>query len=274
MSENSKHKVLKTKVETWLRDATTLLENSGIDSAQLDAELILCDSLDVKREWLITHSNEEISANTGKEMLQRRVNREPLAYIRGWKEFYGRDFIVNKNVLIPRPESEVIIEILKELPKPPQHILDVGTGSGALAITAALELPSSSVEACDIDKQALNVAKQNAMKLNTNVAFFESDLLLNSKKKYDVIMANLPYVDETWQTSPETQFEPSAALFAKENGLELIKKLIIQAQDKLSADSFLLLEADPRQHQRIIDFAKEYGFSLFKKQDYIIALES
>ncbi|MCA9339251.1 peptide chain release factor N(5)-glutamine methyltransferase, partial [Candidatus Saccharibacteria bacterium] len=193
---------------------------------------------------------------------------------RGYKEFYGRNFTVNKNVLIPRPESEAIIDILKELSKPPQHILDVGTGSGALAITAALELPGSSVEACDIDRQALSVAKQNAMKLNTNITFFKSDLSLSSKKKYNYIMANLPYVDETWQTSPETKFEPSIALFAKDNGLELIKKLIVQSQEKLQKNGFLLLEADPRQHQEIIDFAKDYGFSLFKKQDYIVTLRS
>lgn len=274
MNANSKHKVLKIKIKMWILQSTARLKKAGIESAQLDAELILCDALDVGREWLITHSNDDIDQSTGKEMLQRRMNREPLAYIRGYKEFYGRNFTVNKNVLIPRPESEAIIDILKELSKPPQHILDVGTGSGALAITAALELPGSSVEACDIDRQALSVAKQNAMKLNTNITFFKSDLSLSSKKKYNVIMANLPYVDETWQTSPETKFEPSIALFAKDNGLELIKKLIVQSQEKLQKNGFLLLEADPRQHQEIIDFAKDYGFSLFKKQDYIVTLRS
>ncbi len=273
MNANSKPKVSKTKIKTWLEEASQLAKKSGIDSARLDAELLLCDALDTSREWLITHSDEEIPEDTAKEAFERRLNHEPLAYIRGFKEFYGRDFIVNKNVLIPRPESEVIIEIVKALPQPPQYILDVGTGSGALAITAALELPHSSLEACDISKKALEVATQNAMKLKVPVIFFESDLLSNTAKKYDAILANLPYVDETWQTSLETQCEPSLALFAENNGLKLIRKLIIQTQEKLQKHGFLLLEADPRQHKAIIDFAKKCGFSLYKKQGFIIVFE-
>lgn len=264
----------KTKVKTWLKEAVTLLKSSEINSAQLDAELILCDALNVSREWLIIHGSDEIDENIGKDMLQRRMKREPLAYIRGYKEFYGKNFTVNKNVLIPRPESEIIIDILKKNAKKKQVILDVGTGSGALAITASLELPFTRVLASDISKEALKIAKENAKRLNANITFIESNLLFNINEQCDIILANLPYVDESWTRSDETNFEPSLALFAKDKGLDLIKRLTIQAQDTLFKDGLLLLEADPRQHKEIIDFSKDYGFSLFKEQDYIIALKN
>ena len=273
MNVNSKPRVLKIKVKEWLENTTSLFKKADIPSAQLDAELLLCNALNVGREWLITHSEDEISADTAKEAVKKRLNRKPIAYIRGWKEFYKRRFTVNSSVLIPRPESEQIIELLKEIVKNNQKIVDIGTGSGALAITTALEFPNSSVDACDISKSALKIAKHNAKNLKANVTFLESDLLLDINGTYDIILANLPYVDKSWQRSPETEFEPSIALFAKDNGLDLIKKLVIQTQEKLQKDGFLLLEADPRQHQSIINFAKEYGFSLYKKQDFIVALK-
>ncbi|MCA9338881.1 HemK family protein methyltransferase, partial [Candidatus Saccharibacteria bacterium] len=192
---------------------------------------------------------------------------------RGYKEFYGRNFTVNNTVLIPRPESEIIIEILKEIVLDTQTIIDVGTGSGALAITAKLELPQANVFASDISEEALSIAKQNAQKLNANVIFLKSDLLKETNDAYSVIVANLPYVDRNWDYSFETKFEPSLALFAKDNGLDLIKKLIAQTQKKLPSGGFLLLEADPRQHQVVLDFAKEHGLSLFKKQDFIVVLK-
>lgn len=261
------------KIKDWIQLQTAELRRANIASAQLDAELLLCDALDVNREWLITHSEDTVPQNTAIEAMRRRLNREPLAYIRGWKEFYGRQFNVNSSVLIPRPESETIIEIIKELPQEHTKILDIGTGSGALAITAALEIPRSIVSACDISDTALKVAEENAKKLNANVTFISSDLVSNIHDQYDIIIANLPYVDKSWQRSPETSFEPSLALFAEEDGLGLIKQLIVQIKSSLSPNGYLLLEADPRQHEALLSFAKEYGLQEYTKKDFIIVLK-
>lgn len=273
MNASSKHRVLNISVKEWLRINASLIGSAGIDSAQLDAELLLCDALAVNREWLIVHSKKEISKGTAGEAVKRRLNREPLAYIRGWKEFYNRKFLVTKDVLIPRPESEQVIEGVKAISRDNQKIIDVGTGSGSLAITLALEIPNLSVLASDVSESALKIAKKNAATLGARTTFVQSDLLSQIESSYDIIVANLPYVDKKWHYSIETKFEPSLALFATDSGLGLIKKLITQSKQNLSADGFLLLEADPRQHKEVINYAENHGFSLHNKQGFIITLK-
>ncbi len=263
-------------IQTWLGSATKKLNSASIDSAQLDAQLLLSAALYKPREYLLAHYDQELSVielAQADKWLQRRLKREPIAYILGHKEFYGRDFMVSPTVLIPRPESETIIEILKGLEL--GTIIDIGTGSGCLAVSAKLEIPDSKVIATDISEDALQVARQNANGLNTTITFVISDLLAGVKnittKNQIVVIANLPYVDKNWEVSPETKFEPSQALFATDDGLKLVKKLIIQAQKKLRKGDNLLLEADPRQHKAMTEYAKKHGFEL-EKIDGFIAL--
>lgn len=263
-------------IQPWIDLATKKLSKKDISSARLDAELLLAASLYKSREYLLAHSDQELSDSEliqVNKWLDRRTNREPIAYILGHKEFYGRDFIVSPNVLIPRPESETIIEILKELE--PGTIIDIGTGSGCLAITAKLELPDSKVIATDISEDALQVARQNANSLNTEITFVVSNLLSGIKTiKSDqpiALIANLPYVDASWEVSPETKFEPSLALYADDDGLKLIKKLILQASKKLRSGDHIILEADKRQHTQMTEYADKHGFQL-EKTDGLIAL--
>ena len=175
-------------------------------------------------------------------------------------------------MLIPRPESESIIEILKELN--PATIIDIGTGSGCLAISARLEIPNSRVIATDVSEDALQIARQNASSLNSEITFAVSDLLSGIKTITSdepvAIVANLPYVDKTWQTSPETKFEPSLALFADDYGLRLINKLIVPAAKKFRTGASLILEADKRQHKQMTEYAKKHGFK-FAQMDGLIA---
>ena len=199
--------------------------------------------------------------------------------------FYGRDFVVTKNVLIPRPETEMMVDAVlnlagkaylpgikptrRKLPNNPR-ILDVGTGSGCLAISIALELPEASVTASDVSKDALRVAKDNAKLLNAKVEFIESDLLSGVSGDYDVIVANLPYVDEDWDWIDKEALakEPRIALYAEDGGLELIKKLISQvAMRKIK---YLVLEADPCQHNEIIEYAAEFDYSLFETRGFVL----
>ncbi len=263
-------------IEVWLRQVTQTFTAAGITTARLDALVLLESALKQNKAWLLAHGDNTIAPEilAGLENdARRRANREPIAYIIERQEFYGRQFIVSTYVLVPRPESELLIDLLKTLPLPDNAtLLDVGTGSGALAITARAELPHLRVDACDISPPALTVAKQNAERFGQDIHFFTSDLLSSAEHHYDVIIANLPYVATDWKRSPETDFEPELALFAKNGGLELIKKLIVAAPDYLNRNGYLLLEADPRQFATIKK-AAESAFTIIRNEGFVVVLK-
>ncbi len=264
-------------IKDWLADAVRQLSKVDIASSNLDAEIILANALVQDRTYLHAHPEQIIDtpqlelANVG---LNQRLNRIPIAYITGYKEFYGRDFFVNSDVLIPRPESEDIITILKEiLPTTDHQLIDVGTGSGCLGITAKLEFPNLDVTLSDISDEALAVAQQNAQDLSATVKIVKSDLLNSLQTKTDIIIANLPYVDQTWQRSPETDYEPKLALFANKNGQAIIEELIIQASKLLTPNGYLIIEADPTQHASLTDFAQKNTLEFKQKLGYIVAFK-
>ena len=188
---------------------------------------------------------------------------------------------MSKDVLIPRPETEAIIDLTLSLAGKPflpgvvapaarlsKHpkILDVGTGSGCIAITLKLELPGADVYACDISEKAIEVARRNAEKMGAEVSFRKSDLLdiFEKSEKFDLIVANLPYVSRKWDwlDEPESaglKYEPDIALFAENDGLEIIFRLLEQAKGRTK---FLIIEADPSQHDAIVHEAEKNGFEL------------
>ena len=240
-------------VSSWLKKARKEVD-------RLDSELILTYVLRVPRTFLHAHPDYKLNKeeqDQADSFLKRRKEHEPFAYITGRKEFYGRNFKVTRDTLIPRPETEALIDVIK--PLKPHKILDVGTGSGCIATTLALELPDVEVEAVDISENALHVARLNAQFLGANnINFYVSDLLQNTGK-YDLIVANLPYVDREWDwLSPELAFEPESALYANDGGLALIKTLIEQIDGHLEPGGHLVLEADLSQHQKISDFARDF----------------
>jgi len=263
-------------IKTWLSEASRQLSKSGIKTASLDAEIILATALKVNRPHLHAHPemviNKSIIEKIDK-MIDLRLNRMPIAYIIGHKEFYGRNFIVTKDTLIPRPESEAIIDMLKNIienTQKPLNLIDIGTGSGCLGITAKLEFPALNVVLADISSKALKVATLNAERLLAITTTLQSDLLSNCDTKIDIIIANLPYVDKSWERSPETNYEPSLALFANNNGKSLIEKLLKQAKKSLKQGGYIIIEADPEQHKELIKFARNESFKLISKQDYVI----
>ncbi len=266
-------------IREWLSGATEELQAADVPTPRLDSELILAYTLDVDRTWLHAHSEDMIpivTAHKADALLRQRTKRTPLSYLTGKKEFYGRQFIVNSDVLIPRPESETLIDLAKKY-KLTGRLLDVGCGSGALGLTLALEC-SISLTLSDISYKALQVARKNAKSLGVSpVRYNHSDLLGHwlshqKPKPFDAIIANLPYVDKSWERSPETDHEPSLALFAEDHGLRLINRLIVQATKLLKKGGYLLLEADPEQHDAIINYAKKSGLVLETTQDYIVVL--
>ncbi len=255
-------------IEEWLKDASKELEGAGIPSARLDAELILSHTLREPRTYLHAHGDQTLDGrqeDIANARIELRLGHTPVAYIIGHKEFYGRRFKTTPAALIPRPESEAFIEALKsimpaDLPlvKDNKRLVDVGTGTGILGITAKLEYPDLDVTLIDISQHALNLAKQNAQLLGVDVQIIKNDLLRDYGLPIDIIVANLPYVDRSWDVSPETHAEPEIALYANDDGLALIRQLINQAAQLLRHGGSILLEADERQHAAIIQMASEY----------------
>lgn len=276
MSVNSKPKTL--TISQWLRDTADQLAEVGITSALLDAEIILAHTFHKSRTWLHAHNDDEIPlrlleiADTRADL---RLHRTPVAYIIGHKEFYSRTFTVTPSVLIPRPESEDIITLLKRhLPAHAKRLIDVGTGSGCLGITAKLEFPKLHVTLSDVSRYALTVAEQNATNLHADIDTLQASLLVNAPGVFDVIIANLPYVDRTWECSPETSSEPDIALFAEHSGLALIEQLLDQLPRYLLKPGLVVLEADPSQHDAIIAAANKLGLEHVETEGYAVALSS
>lgn len=204
-------------------------------------------------------------------------------------DFYGRDFVVTPDVLIPRPETEMMVDAVLNLcgkaylpgVKPSEarlsqdcRILDVGTGSGCVAVSLALELPEASVTACDISENALRIAQENASKLEAKVKFAKSDLMDEIRGDFDIVVANLPYVDANWDWIDKQALakEPSIALYADDGGLALVKRLINQASERKVP--YLILEADPCQHERIIDHAGTHGYQLLETWGFAMTFRS
>lgn len=256
-------------VNSWLKKAKTKI-------AAIDAELIALMMLEEKdRTQLVLRGEQEIPKRAQQVMdgmVDARERGLPLAYILGEKEFYGRSFKVNAHVLIPRPESEALIEVVKELKPQPRTILDMGTGSGCLAVTLALETKAR-VTAADISPLALRVAAINAVELGARLEIVQSDLMSNlGKEKFDLIVANLPYVDVHWDwCGAELRYEPGIALYAGDGGLELVKKLIKQVKGRCKK---LLLEIDPSQRTRLMRFARRHGFKRVKTEGFALLLEA
>lgn len=273
------------KTSEWLFSAAKALKDAGIETARLDAEIILAHTIKKSRTYLHAHDDHELGPRDyeiAEARLSLRLDRTPIAYIIGHKEFYGRRFKVTPATLIPRPESETIIDLLKELFNGEQQkllgdntkrLIDIGTGTGCLGISAKLELPMLDVTLSDISNHALKVAETNALALRADVQLIHSDLLEHYPFTPDIILANLPYVDRQWERSPETNHEPELALFAEADGLALILKLIDQASTRLHANGYLFLEADPRQHAAIIQHAKPRGFTVGTTTDFIVTLQ-
>lgn len=268
-------------IAEWLRQATNELADDMLPSPRLDAEIILAHTLRHPRTYLHAHTDDEISPrdeDIANARVELRKDRVPVAYIIGHKDFYGRRFAVTPSVLIPRPESEQLITMLRSLlpsssalpgivtPK----LVDVGTGSGCLGITAKLEIPELDVALVDTSRHAIAVAAKNATTLGADVQTFVSDLLTDYPYSPDIILANLPYVDRAWDQSPELASEPAEALYAEDRGLAIIKRCIKQAAVRAKPHALLLLEADPRQLDDIATHARANDWTEVARDEFAI----
>ena len=229
-------------LQTALKQGRDLLEQNRIAAPQLTAEVLLAHAIGCDRAWLFAHSDEELRElwwiHYGR-YLHERIAGKPTQYITGRQEFYGREFRVTPDVLIPRPETEHVVEAA--LSAPFANALDIGTGSGAIAVTLALET-GMRVTATDISEAALHIASENARRLNANVAFVVCDLAAAVTGAFDLVVSNPPYVPEGDALQREIRdFEPHIALFGGVDGLIFYRRLIPEAARLLTPGGRLVM---------------------------------
>ena len=241
----------------------------GADEARVEASMLLCRALgDVNRAWLIAHEQDAVSPEQRAAfdaLLQRRMTGEPIAYILGEREFYGLSFKVTPAVLIPRPETELLVELA--LQRLPQHgrLLDLGTGSGAIALSLAHERPDAQVTAVDASSEVLEVAQVNAMRLKLdNVRLLHSDWFSTLHgERYDIIVSNPPYIaaNDPHLHRGDLRFEPLSALSSGRDGLDAIRLIAGLAPSHLESRGWLMMEHGYDQAVRVQELLKLAGFS-------------
>jgi release factor glutamine methyltransferase len=249
------------------------LENFS-ESAKLDAQLLLCHACDIEQTTIIAHPEQQLTNQQLEQFnsaLSRRINGEPIAYITGTKEFWSLDFIVNEHVLIPRPETELLVELtlsaISAFEKP--RVLDLGTGSGAIAIAIAKEcrdqnLGDAKIVASDVSSQALEIARQNAQHHATEITFIQSNWYENINSEiFDLIVCNPPYIadDDANLDSNVAKHEPYCALISDNNGLHDLDLVIAGASKHLSSTGYLILEHGFQQAESVQEFLKRSGFN-------------
>jgi release factor glutamine methyltransferase len=269
------------RIQDCIASATRRLRDSGIGTARLDALVLLEDLTGKDRAWLLANPEHEITAAQQMklaDLLKKRGEHIPLAYVRGWTEFYGRNFVITPAVLEPRPESETMIDLLKGLvktgdfPSETLKIADVGAGSGALGITAMLESGPGrkpTVDLLEIDPGALEIAKTNVEKHTTSIRVMRSDLLEGSKEDYDVLLCNLPYVPDSHTVNEAAGHEPEIAIFGGPDGLDLYRRLFQQLEKRQTRPLYILTESLPPQHPALARIADAGGYELVRTDDFI-----
>ena len=246
-----------------------ILKNNKIKTNQLDSELILSNLLKKKKKNLKINLKIKVSKSTidnFNKLITRRLKREPLAYILKQKEFWSKIFYVNRNTLIPRPETELLCEsIIKTLKNRTPYILDVGTGTGCILLSILSELKKARGVGIDISKKAIEVAKKNSsnLELNKRAKFFSKSFNDIYGYKFDLIVSNPPYIrtcDIKNLSDDVRKFEPKIALDGGKDGLDVIKKVIYKTKTILKKLGWLALEIGHGQHRKVSKILKEQGF--------------
>jgi len=256
-------------IRNAIQSAAERFEDAGIGDSRLEAEVLIAYVMGSSRGTLLANQDEHLPIENQQrlnECIARRLNREPIACITGHKEFFGLDFIVTPDTLIPRPETELLVEQVLQIVKSKSDcrwIADIGTGCGAIAVALAVHLPGVKVLATDISPAALEVAKQNAKRagVSDRIQFVCGDLLDPLNGIFDIIVANLPYVsDEEMKELPRDvrQYEPHVALAGGPQGLDFIDRLLFQAGDRVNPGGSILLEIGYKQGRTVRELANRY----------------
>ncbi|MCK5127819.1 MAG: peptide chain release factor N(5)-glutamine methyltransferase [candidate division Zixibacteria bacterium] len=256
----------KYNINLLVSEADEKLKAVGIDAGKAEAEIILCDLLDVERLELYLNGPSLLDDNIVKsyyEIIEKRLTRYPLQYILGSAWFYGRKFLVDENVMVPCPETELLLESVLRTARlsksSPVRLLDIGTGSGVVSASSKLENPELDVTASDISTEALKVAQSNARQFGVeeNIKWIQSDLFdnIDPNSRFDIIASNPPYIaDDTYDTlPPEVKADPTLSLLGGNKGMEIIERLLKQAPDFLNRPGTLIFEIGYDQAEIIFD---------------------
>ena len=257
-------------IQSAVIEGTNTLKNSHIQTAQLDTEILMAKVLGSSREYTILNNHKELNDNKlrhFKRLIIERANRKPIAYFLNKKYFWDHEFYVNKNTLIPRPDTEVIIEVILRLNKNKNsmNILDIGVGSGCILLTILKEKKNFYGTGIDISKKSLDIARINAKNLcvSDRVKFFKSDVDKFTQGKYDIIVSNPPYIkssDLKYLESDVINFEPKLALDGGLDGLSEIRKVIKKSSDLIKTNGKLILEIGFDQKDKVIKLLNKKGF--------------
>jgi len=267
---------LSTKAADWLAAATSRLKSAGIPSARLDCLLLLQDQTKLARIKLVSDSSAITLTSAQLKALEHKLTRRaqhvPMAYIRHRTEFYGQEFYIDKRVLVPRPESEAFLEILKTLPVNSGDILaDLGCGSGALGISAKLLFPETKVDLIDISRTALFVAEKNLQKFGLSARTLKADLLAANPTRYRILLANLPYVPNGHKLNPAAEHEPRRAIYGGPDGLALYRRLVNQLGEKKHLPNYLLIESFVSQQPSLEKLFTPLGYRLISRNGLVQA---
>ncbi|QCU89500.1 peptide chain release factor N(5)-glutamine methyltransferase [Thiomicrorhabdus sediminis] len=258
-----------------LHSASQRLSQAGVDdSPKLDAELLLCHILDKPRSFIFTWPEKLIEADQLKQfeaLLQQRMQHQPIAYLLGYKEFWGLPLKVSPSTLIPRADTEILVETaLSLLPTPSAEsikLLDMGTGTGAIALAIKMERPDIQVSALDFQAEAVQLAMTNAKQLDLPIEVLQSDWFSALRaQRFDMIVSNPPYIEDNDQhlKQGDVQFEPLSALTSGQSGLEDIAWIINQSRDYLKSGAWLLLEHGYNQAESVAQLFSQYGFKNYR----------
>jgi release factor glutamine methyltransferase len=273
-----------TKQQVWtildlIRSTTEYFQKNKVDPARLTAELLLAHSLKLRRLDLYLRYDQpctEAEKSIFRDYVRRRAKGEPVQYITGSVEFWKLSLHVDPRVLIPRPDTEVLVEEAVALGKGHSaetlRILDIGTGSGAIALALKTELPSAEVTAVDLEESALEVARKNAERLGLSLRFLQSDLGQSvSGERFGLIVSNPPYIssEEIETLEPEVRaHEPRRALDGGYDGLVIIRRMFAELLGMLREDGALLLEISPEQSEAVVQLARDSGMQAHVRKDY------
>ena len=256
-------------LENTIKQASQLLKNKNIISHELDVQVILSDIMGVTRDFFIANSHINVSINTIKKFnhaIKRRINREPVAYIIGKKEFWSQDFAVNQATLVPRPETELLIYKVVDFFKNKRiNVLDIGTGSGCILLSILKELDFSRGVGIDISTKAIKTAQINSKNLNlfNQSKFKVFDISKFNVGKYDLIVSNPPYIpskDIKNLSKDIINYEPLVALNGGLDGLDLIRKVIYKSNSLLKRNGLLAIEIGFNQYLKVSSLLRQYGY--------------
>tara|TARA_A100001011_G_scaffold333702_2_gene361590 strand:+ start:5907 stop:6749 length:843 start_codon:yes stop_codon:yes gene_type:complete len=261
-------------IHQTLNKSYELLKKSNIDSFRLDSEILLSKILDVDREYLLSNQNQKIQEENLRAhfaLVRKREKKEPVAYLVGYKQFWKNNFLVNKSVLIPRPDTEFLVEESLKCLKKNKHysILDIGTGSGCIIISLLLDRPKCNGSAVEVSKNAIKIAKTNAklQQVHNRIKFINSDIDKLNHGKYDLVITNPPYIksNEIKNLEEDIKFyEPKISLDGGSDGLREIKKVINKSKTLLKRKGKLILEFDHQQKKDVIKELKRNNFYINK----------